>query len=277
MTTIKYAAHSRTTARDGRLRDISASAPAEIARELELMDTATRADSFALLPVSMALRAFQALDTSTQIEILQEIDHYESGALLAVLPLCLVVTLHESAEPAFARVMRAALPAARRARLDRVLAAPPDSIERTTDDDFVSLPGLSTVGDAVNALRARPSVHELVFVHDEEARYVGCVRASTLLRESARRPLTVLAEGRNALVDSGKNAAHALSLLRRHDLPAVAVCDTHRHQQGLVKLSAVLEREPSSRAAGRRRVPLAPRALFRIVGLWPLRRPAGTA
>lgn len=118
-----------------------------------------------------------------------------------------------------------------------------DTVGALMKHDFILLPIDTSVGEAIETLRARgplPAQTDQVFVHDEYQNFLGAVDINDLLLEAPGRPLREILRRDVVCFDPLESSHHAAQAFERYDLISMPVVDSFRHVQGRLTVETVM-------------------------------------
>ena len=133
---------------------------------------------------------FEELDTEHQLEFLRARSDEEAARLLSVMAPDDAVDLLTELDQERRLPILQRLPPVSQAKLRRLLSYNPETAGGLMNPDFIAVPAMSTVGDAIKAVRSSPTPPEaagVVFVTGEGGRLAGTALLVELLRADPAR------------------------------------------------------------------------------------------
>lgn len=242
----------------------------DVVEDLARRDPDDRAVAFRLLPRDRALAVFESMDLAHQQEILrglraesfrqllEDLDPDDRARLLGELPAKVVTRALQGLSPA------------ERAYTAALLGYPDGSAGRVMTPEMVSVRESTTVGVAIDRVRASGAEAEALFVlpvTDEERHLVGSVDLPTLLRASPDTPISAVMSPEVFSVRVDDDQETAARLIADANLASLPVVDTEGRLVGLITVDdavRILEEEETEDR-------------LRAGGGEPLRRPYGGA
>ena len=221
---------------------LSLGTPPEIVVELERQDATTRAIAFRALPKDLALSVFEAFAPPLQGELIAELRD-EGGALLLAMDPDDRASLLGELPAKVARRMLQGLDPAEREKTTALLGFPPGSIGRRMTPHVVTLPEKSTVGEALEQVRAQEPEAETIYasaVIDPTRRLLGMVSLRRLLTTPPETPLADVTRDPISVfaVDTQESAAR---LVRDHGAIAVPVVDSEERVLGVLTVDDAMQ------------------------------------
>ena len=218
--------------------------PADIADLLEELSPRDRVIVFRLLPREDSIEVFENLESEPQLDLLGSFSDSEAAPLLEEMsPDDRTEFLEELPDRITRRVLNLLSPEQRKIAL-RLLAYPEDSVGRLMTPDFVKVRENWTCGHALTHIRWLSINKETIYylyVVDDDNSLIAVVSLRNVILAQPDQPLIELAEDEPVYVDANTDQEDAVQLLRRYDLQALPVVDTHKHLVGIVTFDDLMD------------------------------------
>jgi magnesium transporter len=136
------------------------------------------------------------------------------------------------------------LPASERVALARSLEYPEDSAGRRMQTEFIAVPPLWNVGQAIDYMRETIELPERFFelyVVDEVGHFLGAVPLDRLLRTKRPVPISDLVEAERRRVRADQDQEDVARLFQRYDLVAAPVVDSNDRLVGVITFDDVAD------------------------------------
>ena len=217
---------------------------ADLGAVLEALDQDQRPRLVDLLGIHFDFSALTEVDDAVRDEILEEmpprqvaqgvreLDSDDAVAILEDLP------KEEQAE------ILEQLPPPERVALARSLDYPEDSAGRRMQTEFIAVPPLWNVGQAIDYMRETAELPEQfyeLYVVDEGQRFLGAVPLDRLLR--SKRPVAIadLMDAERRRVQADEDQEEVARLFQRYDLVAAPVVDADERLVGVITFDDVAD------------------------------------
>jgi magnesium transporter len=136
------------------------------------------------------------------------------------------------------------LPALERVSLSRSLDYPEDSAGRRMQTEFIAVPPLWNVGQAIDYMRETAELPEQfyeLYVVDEGQRFLGAVSLDRLLRSKRPVPISDLMDAERRRVHADEDQEEVARLFQRYDLVAAPVVDANDRLVGVITFDDVAD------------------------------------
>jgi magnesium transporter len=136
------------------------------------------------------------------------------------------------------------LPAPERVSLSRSLDYPEDSAGRRMQTEFIAVPPLWNVGQAIDYMRETAELPEQfyeLYVVDEGQRFLGAVPLDRLLRSKRPVPISDLMDAERRRVHADEDQEEVARLFQRYDLVAAPVVDANDRLVGVITFDDVAD------------------------------------
>jgi magnesium transporter len=208
------------------------------------------------LPLADQRRVLAILPVRAAVAILESLPPAVQRALTAALPpddLALLMhdmaaddrTLFLSELPALARrPLLTLLPDEERARVEALLAYPPDSVGRLMSTQYVAIRAAWTAQDVLDHVRVHGHDSEtlnVLYVIDDDGLLIDDVRMREVILVPPARTMAELVDGRAAALGATDDQRTAIEVFRREDRTALPVVDGDGVLIGIVTIDDVLD------------------------------------
>jgi magnesium transporter len=228
-----------------RLRDLVGDLhEADLGAVVEALEPEQRPRLIELLGIDFDFTALTEVDDTVREEILEELPprtvaegvrELESDNAVAILG---DLSKEEQAE------ILDQLPADERAALARSLEYPEDAAGRRMQSEYIAVPPVWTVGQAIDYMRETAELPERfyeLYVVDEAGRFLGAVPLDRLLRCKRPVPIAELMEEERRRVRADQDKEEVARLFQRYDLVAAPVVDKDDRLVGVITFDDVAD------------------------------------
>ena len=250
-------ASSESQARfDELVRLLESGTDAELNHHLESFHHSDLADAFGLLDRPLRKRLVQSVKLELDPDLLFELeDHLRKEVTDSLTPeeVAEVITemdsdeavqvLEDMEEGERAEVL-SSVPKEEREDIEIGLAFPEDSAGRRMQTDVVSVGTNWTVGQTIDYLREESDLPEEfldLFVVDEDARPVGIISLSRILRSPRNTLMREIADDTQVLIPAETLQEEVALLFEKYDLTTAGVVDTSGKLLGMITVDDVME------------------------------------
>ena len=250
-------ASSESQARfDELVRLLESGSDAELNLHLESFHHSDLADAFGLLDRPLRKRLVQSVKLELDPDLLFELeDHLRKEVTDSLTPeeVAEVITemdsdeavqvLEDMEEDERAEVL-SSVPKEEREDIEIGLAFPEDSAGRRMQTDVVSVGTNWTVGQTIDYLREESDLPEEfldLFVVDEDARPVGIISLSRILRSPRNTLMREIADDTQVLIPAETLQEEVALLFEKYDLTTAGVVDTSGKLLGMITVDDVME------------------------------------
>ncbi len=250
-------ASSESQARfDELVRLLESGTDAELNLHLESFHHSDLADAFGLLDRPLRKRLVQSVKLELDPDLLFELeDHLRKEVTDSLTPeeVAEVITemdsdeavqvLEDMEEDERAEVL-SSVPKEEREDIEIGLAFPEDSAGRRMQTDVVSVGTNWTVGQTIDYLREESDLPEEfldLFVVDEDARPVGIISLSRILRSPRNTLMREIADDTQVLIPAETLQEEVALLFEKYDLTTAGVVDTSGKLLGMITVDDVME------------------------------------
>ena len=250
-------ASSESQARfDELVRLLASGTDAELNHHLESFHHSDLADAFGLLDRPLRKRLAQSVKLELDPDLLFELeDHLRKEVTDSLTPeeVAEVITemdsdeavqvLEDMEEGERAEVL-SSVPKEEREDIEIGLAFPEDSAGRRMQTDVVSVGTNWTVGQTIDYLREESDLPEEfldLFVVDEDARPVGIISLSRILRSPRNTLMREIADDTQVLIPAETLQEEVALLFEKYDLTTAGVVDTSGKLLGMITVDDVME------------------------------------
>ncbi len=250
-------ASSESQARfDELVRLLESGTDAELNLHLESFHHSDLADAFGLLDRPLRKRLVQSVKLELDPDLLFELeDHLRKEVTDSLTPeeVAEVITemdsdeavqvLEDMEEEERAEVL-SSVPKEEREDIEIGLAFPEDSAGRRMQTDVVSVGTNWTVGQTIDYLREESDLPEEfldLFVVDEDARPVGIISLSRILRSPRNTLMREIADDTQVLIPAETLQEEVALLFEKYDLTTAGVVDTSGKLLGMITVDDVME------------------------------------
>jgi magnesium transporter len=228
-----------------RLRDLVGDLhEADLGAVVEALEPEQRPRLIELLGIDFDFTALTEVDDTVREEILEELPprtvaegvrELESDNAVAILG---DLSKEEQAE------ILDQLPPDERAALARSLEYPEDAAGRRMQSEYIAVPPVWTVGQAIDYMRETAELPERfyeLYVVDEAGRFLGAVPLDRLLRCKRPVPIAELMEEERRRVRADQDKEEVARLFQRYDLVAAPVVDKDDRLVGVITFDDVAD------------------------------------
>ena len=188
---------------------------------------------------------FEELDTEHQVEFVRTRSDADAARLLARMAPDDAADLIMELDQERRLPVLGLLPASQQRKVRSLLSYNPETAGGLMSPDFLALPEVTTVADALSAIRhstAPPESLNVVFTLDESGSVAGSVSAVTLIRSAPAATLQGVARPNPAHVHADWDVHAVVRKMSDFDLTVAPVMDDdHRQMLGVVTVDDVLE------------------------------------
>ena len=241
---------------DELVRLLESGTDAELNDHLESFHHSDLADAFGLLDRPLRKRLVQSVKLELDPDLLFELeDHLRKEVTDSLTPeeVAEVITemdsdeavqvLEDMEENERAEVL-SSVPKEEREDIEIGLAFPEDSAGRRMQTDVVSVGTNWTVGQTIDYLREESDLPEEfldLFVVDEDARPVGIISLSRILRSPRNTLMREIADDTQVLIPAETLQEEVALLFEKYDLTTAGVVDTSGKLLGMITVDDVME------------------------------------
>ncbi|MGD0219069.1 MAG: CBS domain-containing protein [Acidimicrobiales bacterium] len=241
-----FVAHVPTARMRIPLRKLSRLRPAQIADLVEAASHDEGEEIIKAVSLDRELEAdvFEELDPDHQREFLESRSNAEAAGVLATMAPDDAADLINDLDQDRRLAVLEALPARQQAKVRRLLSYNPESGGGLMNPDYLSLPGATTAGEALEAIRASdiaPEALATVYTSDEAGRVSGTVSVVRLLKVSPRAKLSSIAERDPVTVHADADIHAILRKMSDFNLSTAPVVDENHRMLGVITVDDVLE------------------------------------
>ncbi len=238
--------------------DLLDSAPQAIAAETEEMHAADLADVaellphdrvrdlLAALPPARAADVLEYLDDELRTELLEEMSAPEAARIVAEMnPDERADAMEELEEETYDEIL-SEIPLEAREETERLLAYEPDTAGGLMTTEFVSVPGETTVEDALTAVRriarsGRTEGMHAIYATDPQGRVMGVLSLRELLAAPEGARISDVAWEEVVTISPTADREEAAQLTSNYDLVALPVVDDQGRMIGIVTVDDVID------------------------------------
>ena len=187
---------------------------------------------------------FEELDTEHQLEFLRARSDEEAARLLSVMAPDDAVDLLTELDQERRLPILQRLPPVPQAKLRRLLSYNPETAGGLMNPDFIAVPAMSTVGDAIKAVRSSPTPPEaagVVFVTGEGGRLAGTALLVELLRADPQDSVAVATRPDPASLPADADIHEVVRTMTDFNLAVAPVVDDDGRMLGQITVDDVLE------------------------------------
>lgn len=187
---------------------------------------------------------FEELDTEHQLEFLRARSDEEAARLLSVMAPDDAVDLLTELDQERRLPILQRLPPVSQAKLRRLLSYNPETAGGLMNPDFIAVPAISTVGDAIKAVRSSPTPPEaagVVFVTGEGGRLAGTALLVELLRADPQDSVAVATRPDPASLPADADIHEVVRTMTDFNLAVAPVVDNDGRMLGQITVDDVLE------------------------------------
>ena len=239
--------HTRTAVSRGKLTRVRRLKPAQIADLLEEASTSEGTEILSQVHADPELEAdvFEELDDELACRLLGARSDAEIAAVLA--RMCADDAVDAIAELPQGRRQSVLdlLPAGQRAKVTMLMGFNPSSAGGLMSLDFLALPGATTAGDALAAVRRSwelpPEALSSVYAVGARGCLLGAARLVTLVQADQARQLADVCDGDPVRIGPGTDVTDVAVLMTDYNLTTIPVVDDQRRMLGLITVDDVLE------------------------------------
>jgi hypothetical protein len=241
-----FVAHVPTARMRIPLRKLSRLRPAQIADLVEAASHDEGEEIIEAVSLDRELEAdvFEELDPDHQREFLESRSNTEAAQVLATMAPDDAADLINDLDQDRRLAVLEALPARQLAKVRRLLSYNPETGGGLMNPDYLSLPGATTAGEALEAIRSSdiaPEALATVYTSDEAGRISGTVSVVRLLKVSPRAKLSSIAEGDPVTVHADADIHAILRKMSDFNLSTAPVVDEDHRMLGVITVDDVLE------------------------------------
>jgi hypothetical protein len=221
--------------------------PAQIA---DLVEAASRREGEEIIQAvgdddrELEADVFEELDDQHQREFLEDRPDSQVAAILARMAPDDAADIVGELDEHRREPVLALLPVSHRIKVRALLGFDPAEAGGLMSPDFVLLPGSTSAGDALQAVRASTVAPELlstVFVGSREGPLEGGVAVTALLRADPGRRLSTIVKHETPSLSSHASFDELARQMADYNLTAIPVVDEHKRMLGVVTVDDVLE------------------------------------
>jgi MgtE intracellular N domain/CBS domain len=221
--------------------------PAQIA---DLVEAASRHEGEEIIQAvgdgdrELEADVFEELDDQHQREFLDDRPDAQVAEILARMAPDDAADIVGELDEARREPVLALLPVSHRIKVRALLGYDPAEAGGLMSPDFVLLPGSSTAGEALAAVRASeisPELLSTVFVSSPEGPFDGSVPVTALLRVEAARTLASIVKHETPCLSPDASFEEVARVMADYNLTAVPVTDERKRMLGVVTVDDVLE------------------------------------
>lgn len=204
---------------------------------LEALETSLRPKLVELLGIDFDFTALTEVDNAVRDEILDELQPHTVAEGVRDIESDDAVALLEDMERADRAEILGHLSAPERHALTRRLDYPEDSAGRRMQTEYIAVPPLWNVGQAIDYMRETVELPERfyeIYVVDDALRFLGAVPLDRLLRSKRPVPIAELMEAERRRVRADQDKEEVARLFKRYDLVAAPVVDSEDRMVGII-------------------------------------------
>jgi magnesium transporter len=217
--------------------------PSDIADILEELAPAEREAVFTSLPEETAAEALEEIQPRMQKELLQGMDSERAADILEEMdPGAAADVLAKLTDEKSDAILEEMEPEERQ-DVEELLEFSAESAAGRMTTDFISVPRVGLIADAVEALRkfeGDPDTISEIYLADAEGRLDGVVMLPQLLLQQADTALATLAEGHNVSCSLHATDAQVAELFDKYNLWSLPVVDAQRRVAGVIHADQVI-------------------------------------
>jgi magnesium transporter len=216
---------------------------------LEALEPNQRPRLVELLGIDFDFTALTEVDDAVRDEILEELRPQTVAEGVRDIESDDAVAILEDMPQADRAEILEQLPQPERVALARSLDYPEDSAGRRMQTEFIAVPPLWNVGQAIDYMRETVELPEQfyeLYVVDEAGRFLGAVPLDRLLRSKRPVPISDLMEAERRRVRADEDQEDVARLFQRYDLVAAPVVDANDRLVGVLThddIADVIEEE----------------------------------
>jgi magnesium transporter len=220
--------------------------PADLADVAELLPRPLVPQLLAALPGPRAANVLEYLDEDVRAEVLEAMDPAQAALLLArMTPDERADALEEMDEDVADEILEA-IPAKERAETERLLQYEPDTAGGLMTTEFVSVPEVHTVEEALLAVRnmaraGRREAMNTVYTLDAHGAITGVLSLRELLAAPEGTRVAEIAWTEIVTVAATADREEVAQLVTNYDLVAVPVVDEQRRLIGVITVDDVID------------------------------------
>jgi len=219
---------------------------------IERLPDPAMALAFRLLDKKTMLEVFELLPTTSQADLLRSMTADEAVRILDEIDTDEVVQILEEMPAKVVKRLISMLSSGQRTAINSMLGYPEGTAGRRMNPSLLTSRRSHTVADVLRAIKDSQLEAEdldVVFVIDQQRFFHGYVQVADLLRAQPDVPMIQLAERPGVAVRTDDPETKAAQVVRRTDLPAIAVLDQENRLVGCLAREDLMdvEEEEASR------------------------------
>jgi magnesium transporter len=218
--------------------------PADVAEVIESLPPTEGAQLLAELPPAAAADALEQMNEEHAEELVADMSPNAAASAVQEMSPDDAADLLAELSAGRRQQILATLPPADRARLERLMAFPPESAGGIMSPEVTALPQELTVPEAITALRRIADESEQVYytyVVDEHNRLVGVLSLRDLLLAPPTRRLRDIMISHLVTVPATMDREEVAALLSKYGYYALPVLDADRRLLGIVTVDDVMD------------------------------------
>jgi len=211
---------------------------------LEALEPDQRPRLVELLGIDFDFTALTEVDDTVREEILEELEPRTVARGVRELDSDDAVAILEDLPTEERAEILEQLPPPERIALTRSLEYPEDSAGRRMQTDFIAVPSLWTVGQAIDYMRETSELPERfyeLYVVDENGRFRGAVPLDRVLRAKRPVPISELMEDDRPLIRAEQDQEEVARLFQRYNWVAAPVLDAGDRLVGVITFDDVAD------------------------------------
>lgn len=217
---------------------------ADLGTVVEALEPEQRPRLVELLGIHFDFTALTEVDDTVREEILEELPSQTVAEGVRELESDDAVAILEDLPKDEQTEILEQLPPPERVALKRSLDYPEDSAGRRMQTDFITVPPLWNVGQAIDFMRETADLPEhfyKLYVTDEDRNFLGAVPLDRLLRSQRPAPIADLMEAERRQVHADQDQEEVARLFQRYNLVAAPVVDSDGRLVGVITFDDVAD------------------------------------
>ena len=217
---------------------------ADLGTVVEALEPEQRPRLVELLGIHFDFTALTEVDDAVREEILEELPSQTVAEGVRELESDDAVAILEDLPKDEQTEILERLPPPERVALKRSLDYPEDSAGRRMQTDFITVPPVWNVGQAIDFMRETGDLPEhfyKLYVTDEDRNFLGAVPLDRLLRSQRPAPIADLMEAERRQVHADQDQEEVARLFQRYNLVAAPVVDSDGRLVGVITFDDVAD------------------------------------
>ena len=217
---------------------------ADLGTVVEALEPEQRPRLVELLGIHFDFTALTEVDDTVREEILEELPSQTVAEGVRELESDDAVAILEDLPKDEQTEILEQLPPPERVALKRSLDYPEDSAGRRMQTDFITVPPVWNVGQAIDFMRETADLPEhfyKLYVTDEDRNFLGAVPLDRLLRSQRPAPIADLMEAERRQVHADQDQEEVARLFQRYNLVAAPVVDSDGRLVGVITFDDVAD------------------------------------